>query len=66
MTQTKQKRGESAKVRDARWRRAQELGIQVQRGQQLAAERLYPRSLMDICTTALEREYQLRKRSVKP
>jgi hypothetical protein len=65
MTQTKRKSGESAQVRYARWRRAKQLCIQLQEWQRLANQKHYPRSQMDICGAALEREYRLGQRSEK-
>lgn len=56
---------ESWKVTDARYQRAQRLGIAFQQWTKLAEQRLYPKSLHEIALAALEREYRLGQRSQK-
>ena len=59
----KKKRSESQKVKDARYLRAQRLGIAFQQWAKLAEQKLYPKSLHQIALAALEREYKLGRRA---
>lgn len=57
------KGAESVNVKDARYRRASRLADAVMEWRSLAERSSYPRSLVEILSLALEREYKLGRKA---